>query len=72
MKLTVMIKRLKNSAGPSAADGDHLPAIFQCQERSFHMFGMFSIITMTPSIMAPMAMAMPLKDMMLALIPVAA
>ena len=71
MKLTVMISRLKNSAGPtsaaeSATTRQRLAAVTSVRSMCLCMF---SINTMAPSIMAPMAMAIPPRDMMLALRP---
>ncbi|MNQ75888.1 hypothetical protein D3C85_906970 [compost metagenome] len=67
----VMMSREKKMAGPTSM----LASTITCQRflsvssvRSICLWT-FSIITMAPSTMAPMAMAMPPRDMMLALIP---
>ncbi len=67
----VMISREKKMAGPTSM----LASVMMRQRflsvsasRSMCLWT-FSIITMAPSTMAPMAMAMPPSDMMLALIP---
>ena len=70
-KLTVMINKLKNSAGPTS-DAESMTT---CHRFSFVRgvrsicLCMFSIMTMAPSLIAPIAIAIPPKDMMFALIP---
>ena len=70
-KLTVMISSVKNSAGPtSAAESATMRQRFSGVSGVRSMcLCMFSIITIAPSIMAPMAIAMPPSDMMLAFSP---
>ncbi|MCY1357079.1 hypothetical protein D9M69_435560 [compost metagenome] len=73
-----MISRLKNSAGPTSAAASPItrqwasPCSCSPGCRAFHAsmcLCAFSIITTAASTMAPMAMAMPPSDMMLALMP---
>ncbi|MCY1309991.1 hypothetical protein D9M69_494650 [compost metagenome] len=74
----VMISRQKNSAGPTSAAASVItcqwcspfsdsPGWAACQASTF--LCAFSIITTAASTMAPMAMAIPPRDMMLALMP---
>ena len=78
MNDSVMISSEKNSAGPTS----HAASVITCQrvspssvspgcawfQASIFLWA-FSIITTAASTMAPMAMAMPPSDMMLALTP---
>ncbi len=74
----VMINRQKNSAGPTSCAA--LVITRQCSSPSSDLPGLawrqasaflwaFSIITTAASTIAPMAMAIPPSDMMLALMP---
>ena len=78
MNDSVMINRLKNSAGPTSAAASAItfqcatplsvsPG-FRCDQASIFLWA-FSIITTAASTMAPMAIATPPRDMMLALTP---
>ena len=63
---TVMIRRLKNSAGPtSIAASINTSALGLSGGARSRCLWAFSIITMAASTMAPMAMAMPPRLMML-------
>ena len=67
----MIINKLKNRAGPtSEADFATICQRFSSVSGVFSMcLCMFSIITIAPSVMAPIAMAMPPKDIILALTP---
>ena len=71
IKLTVIMSKLKNNAGPtSVADLVTICQRFCLVSGVFSMcLCMFSIITIAPSVIAPIAIAIPPKDIILAFTP---